>query len=938
MKEFILLIVTFLLCIVSLHAAYLTDVPISVTQPDGSVLNCYASGDEYHNWLHDSEHYTIIQDQDTGYYTYADKSRGKLTPTDLIPGRDNPVHNGLQPYSNISRDEYQAKRKAWLQDTPKAVKTPTSGFINNLVIYIRFSDQTEFTEPFTTYNSMFNNTIPNTNSMYNYFLEDSYQALTINTSFYPLPENHMVVSYQDSLPRAYFLPYSSTNPTGYDGSTERREREHALLVRAVQYVSAVIPSSLNIDADNDGKVDNICFIVKGSSGAWADLLWPHMWSLYTYEVFLNGARVYTYNFQLENSLTSSGVGVLCHEMSHSLGFPDLYHYDSNGIAPVSRWDLMESNRNPPQHHTAFMKTRYGNWLPPMRQITQTGTYWVNKMLNPVGNCYKILADNPQYHYVVEFRKQEGFFESSIPGTGLLIYRVDTAEDGNGNADGPPDELYAYRPNGTVTANGSPLSAHYSLETGRTAINATTNPTPFLGNGQPGGLNITQIGSSVGDSISFYIEVQSLPPLDYDEGFESGDFMSYAWTPSGDSLWIVDNAGAYQGGYCAKSGPIDHLQTSILSLSVQVPVNGIIAFFKRTSCENNYDYLKFYIDDVQQGQWTGSSNWSYVQFPITQGIHSIKWAYVKDQGVSSGSDCAWLDNILFRWDASDLLPPPVNFTASPLAENMVSILNWQPPFQITSSLSGYRIFKDGIQILDVDSTVTNYMDFDLLPGSLHSYYIKAFYQNPNGHSAATETASVQTIATPVIPVIDYADVVDTNSVLLQWSVPHSDLGIIGYLIYRDGVLVNTVESDTIFEWIDPDLPDGVYYYQVASRYTAFVTELSGSMLVVVYSEVSNQDSSVPVLDWGLKSIYPNPAHADVKIRYDQDKDTSVCELSVYNLKGQKIKQLMRGQSKAGSHLVNWNGTNDQGSKTGSGIYFVVLKDGSRTSVQRVLLFK
>ena len=89
---------------------------------------------------------------------------------------------------------------------------------------------------------------------------------------------------------------------------------------------------------------------------------------------------------------------------------------------------------------------------------------------------------------------------------------------------------------------------------------------------------------------------------------------------------------------------------------------------------------------------------------------------------------------------------------------------------------------------------------------------------------------------------------------------------------------------------------------------------------------------------MKSIYPNPAHADVKIRYDQDKDTSVCELSVYNLKGQKIKQLMRGQSKAGSHLVNWNGTNDQGSKTGSGIYFVVLKDGSRTSVQRVLLFK
>ncbi|MDZ4183225.1 MAG: hypothetical protein U1B83_10145 [Candidatus Cloacimonadaceae bacterium] len=37
-----------------LTAAYLTDIPIQVNQPNGTVIDCFASGDEYHNWLHDA--------------------------------------------------------------------------------------------------------------------------------------------------------------------------------------------------------------------------------------------------------------------------------------------------------------------------------------------------------------------------------------------------------------------------------------------------------------------------------------------------------------------------------------------------------------------------------------------------------------------------------------------------------------------------------------------------------------------------------------------------------------------------------------------------------------------------------------------------------------------------------------------------------------------
>ena len=90
----------------------------------------------------------------------------------------------------------------------------------------------------------------------------------------------------------------------------------------------------------------------------------------------------------------------------------------------------------------------------------------------------------------------------IPGDGMLIMRINSTL--NGNANGPPDEVYAYRPNGTLTANGLPTQANYCLEVGRTAINNTTNPSPFLMDGTQGGLNIYNIGTYQDSIISFTI--------------------------------------------------------------------------------------------------------------------------------------------------------------------------------------------------------------------------------------------------------------------------------------------------------------------------------------------------------------------------------------------------------------------------------------------------
>ena len=59
---------------------------------------------------------------------------------------------------------------------------------------------------------------------------------------------------------------------------------------------------------------------------------------------------------------------------------------------------------------------------------------------------------------------------------MLVYRINTNE--TGNADGPPDEVYVYRPGGTTTVDGNVNLANFSSNVGRTTINDWTNSFQF----------------------------------------------------------------------------------------------------------------------------------------------------------------------------------------------------------------------------------------------------------------------------------------------------------------------------------------------------------------------------------------------------------------------------------------------------------------------------
>ena len=62
------------------------------------------------------------------------------------------------------------------------------------------------------------------------------------------------------------------------------------------------------------------------------------------------------------------------------------------------------------------------------------------------------------------------------------------------------------------------------------------------------------------------------------------------------------------------------------------------------------------------------------------------------------------------------------------------------------------------------------------------------------------------------------------------------------------------------------------------------------------------------------------------------------LEVYDMLGQKVKTLINAVQNAGTHRIEWNGTNDLGNTVGSGIYLYQLKTEEKTLVRKMILMK
>ena len=148
------------------------------------------------------------------------------------------------------------------------------------------------------------------------------------------------------------------------------------------------------------------------------------------------------------------------------------------------------------------------------------------------------------------------------------------------------------------------------------------------------------GDTYTDSVMFSLTIG----LKF-EDFEKADFSSYPWQMSGVQSWVI-NTTAFEGSYSAKSGAISDNQLSSMSVTINDLITGTISFHYKVSSESSWDLLKFYIDDIEKGAWSGTIDWTLAEYAINNGDHTFRWTYSKDGNTSSGNDCGWIDYIVF----------------------------------------------------------------------------------------------------------------------------------------------------------------------------------------------------------------------------------------------------------------------------------------------------
>ena len=223
-------------------------------------------------------------------------------------------------------------------------------------------------------------------------------------------------------------------------------------------------------------------------------------------------------------------------------------------------------------------------------------------------------------------------------------------------------IYAGSYNGSAACNGyQTIDAPVQGNPISMVYNQTTSPVDYIldENFDPVCGVIAEYYPDSLDPNSPYVKVYwgcGLPGSEIVEPFETGDFSLFDWQIDPTYPWSITTTAPYEGTYCMKSGGAGVANVmSNMSVAVEIPADGLMSFFGKISCENNWDYGYFYIDGQQRGSYTGASAWGEKTFDITAGTHTFMWQYTKDGSVNSNDDCFYVDYISFYKQPEPAIP-------------------------------------------------------------------------------------------------------------------------------------------------------------------------------------------------------------------------------------------------------------------------------------------
>lgn len=448
------LIICLMLCSLTTWAAKAESIPVQVRQADGSVITVILRGDEHINWYTTLDGVLLVQGADNNYYIGKVEKSGNLIATKQLAHE---AHTRSQAERNLIAKQDKEKFFAYVNKIAEESENaydnspltrgpiidsgyngvpyfPHTGSPKALVILAEFQDTTftiqDTKKVFTNYlmnEDHFSDKRYNQDQNYKgvrgYFKDCSYGKFT--------PVFDVVGPIK--LPKAHAV-YGAGN-----------DRMDLLLADACAAVDGMV-NFADYDANNDGIVDLVYVIYAGhsanTSGNKDTNIWPKSGTITISNKF-DGKSIRRYGVSNElngsektskNNKKINGIGLFCHEFSHTLGLPDIYAYNTDAENQDNQgmeyWDIMDGGTGirggrVPASYLAWEREVMG-WMN-IDELKNDITINNLKSIDNGGKAYKIVNPKNSNEYIVLQSIQKGAWNQgwgdNTYGKGLFAYRI-----------------------------------------------------------------------------------------------------------------------------------------------------------------------------------------------------------------------------------------------------------------------------------------------------------------------------------------------------------------------------------------------------------------------------------------------------------------------------------------------------------------------------------